>query len=1364
MVNFNKIRIILILAMSTILLIANETSGQVPNLRSAAGFILFTGGGDLGNSKISQIFGGNIGTNLGTITGFEGINTTQYIQNSVTSTCLFDLQTVINQINTIPITQTIVAATLTNRTFTPGVYLIASAVTLSASMSLDAMGNSDALFIFNVEGAFNVEAAASIILRNGASAQNVFWNVNDAIGFGAISSVKGNFISHAGAIAMGAGVALEGRALTINGAINLDNNILATCLLPSNPSTVLSQPTCSLSTGTIAVSFPLGAGMTYSIDGFTFDNTTGIFTTLSPGTYTVIAKNQEGCMSWTTVTLQTYVQGPNLGSVSDFILFTTAGAIGNTGALSVIDGGVIGTNFGAITGFDPTVVKYINNAKTAQASLDLATVFSEIHNIPPTVTITSASLPLAGTYIPGVYFVDAALNLINNITFDAQNNPEALFIFNVTGDFTAAAGIGITLIHGASANNIFWNIDGTIGIGAMALMKGTFISRAGAIDIGDGAILQGRAYTIAGAINMYNNQLNVCVPPPAPALELVQPSTSVATGTITISNPKGSGMTYRIDNCTFNNTTGIFALVEPGNYLVTVKNSDGCISSGTLAIIKAVSCIWAGSNSNSWNDPKNWSRGMVPSDTCNVIIPDGSTTLLDPVLPITPAASVKTLTIQFGGIVEGGTTTTISIAGAANSWLNRGIFNPGTSNVIFTNKNATIADSTDFYNLTVATQAGLTIESGAILRIDNTINLAGTAVLNAALFPNTINFNGSDQTIINPNGSVSGYYNLILSGNGTKIMSETTMSVLGNFFVINSAIATAGAGITVGGNFNIGLGAAFFSGTLNHYIGGDFYNDGTFTDGGGTVTCNGTLAQTIGGNSATTFRKLAINNTFGVTLISNALTTVTALLKINSGKLFIIAPGKKLTVSGIFTNNAGSQGFILQSDASGTASLIHQSNNVPATVKRYISGISEAWHFLSSPVLNQSIGGTWLPPGSYGNGTGYDLYLWNEPSSCWIYNLNTTALINWNTVHSETNFVPGRGYLYAVQAANPTKDFTGNLNNGTISYPLTKVSTDTNLVGFNLVGNPFPSSIDWNVTTGWERSSLVPSGGGYDMWIWNPEAGNYGVCNSASGSSTNNVTRSIAPMQGYFVKALLAGSLSIDNRVRRHEEAGNWKKEEIDPGRISLVVKSETDNNFDEVQVQFGYSIDMNGSSKLFSPVTTAPSLFFISDGIQYSLQYLNNIIDHPVIPVMFKPGRDGNYLLTSNFTTGNFNILILEDRKLNIAQDLNSKQTYQFNALKTDDTNRFFLHFGLVNLINNLPERELKAKIYSDGSHLIIDLSQVFIQTDVMVYDCLGRKLFQQKLSGGGINALNFRCGRQFLVVRLLNTEGIFYHKLLGP
>ncbi len=79
----------------------------------------------------------------------------------------------------------------------------------------------------------------------------------------------------------------------------------------------------------------------------------------------------------------------------------------------------------------------------------------------------------------------------------------------------------------------------------------------------------------------------VLAPPSAPAATLTQPNCSISTGTITITAPKGSGIVYSIDGINYTNTTGVFAGVNPGSYIVTVKNSTGCLSSATPVTINS---------------------------------------------------------------------------------------------------------------------------------------------------------------------------------------------------------------------------------------------------------------------------------------------------------------------------------------------------------------------------------------------------------------------------------------------------------------------------------------------------------------------------------------------------------------------------------------------------------------------------------------------------------------------------------------------------------------------------------------------------------------------------------------------------------
>lgn len=111
-------------------------------------------------------------------------------------------------------------ATAEGEVLTAGVYTLTGATSVVTNVSLDAAGISTALFIIRVEGAFTTAAGATIILKNGALAKNVFWVIDGAIGFAAGTIMKGVVLSHGFAIAGASGVNLEGRMFSTSGAIS----------------------------------------------------------------------------------------------------------------------------------------------------------------------------------------------------------------------------------------------------------------------------------------------------------------------------------------------------------------------------------------------------------------------------------------------------------------------------------------------------------------------------------------------------------------------------------------------------------------------------------------------------------------------------------------------------------------------------------------------------------------------------------------------------------------------------------------------------------------------------------------------------------------------------------------------------------------------------------------------------------------------------------------------------------------------------------------------------------------------------------------------------------------------------------------
>ncbi|MCW2753901.1 MAG: hypothetical protein JWQ32_1312 [Marmoricola sp.] len=111
---------------------------------------------------------------------------------------------------------------LAGRTFTPGLYSTAAAVTNSGTVTLNAGGDPNATFVFQVGAALSSAASTKVVLTNGALANNVYWQVVGAVSLGAGAQFVGTLLA-AGAISFGDGASLKGRALT-SSTIALSNS------------------------------------------------------------------------------------------------------------------------------------------------------------------------------------------------------------------------------------------------------------------------------------------------------------------------------------------------------------------------------------------------------------------------------------------------------------------------------------------------------------------------------------------------------------------------------------------------------------------------------------------------------------------------------------------------------------------------------------------------------------------------------------------------------------------------------------------------------------------------------------------------------------------------------------------------------------------------------------------------------------------------------------------------------------------------------------------------------------------------------------------------------------------------------------
>ena len=228
----------------------------------------------------------------------------------------------------------------------------------------------------------------------------------------------------------------------------------------------------------------------------------------------------------------------DLGTADDFAVLAGSG-ITNTNpsvvtgdvGLSPTTGAAIGITAAEVTGTiyavdaagpagsveDPALLTIAKNALTVAYNDALGQA-----------TDTSVTSDLGtfngGTLTPGVYEDNDApdsLALTGTLTLDAQGDPDAVFIFKSGSTLTTAANSEITLINGAQACNVFWQVGSSATLGTNSIFKGNILAAASITDNG-GSIVEGRLLADAnsdgtGAVTLNDTTVvkATCVTPPA---------------------------------------------------------------------------------------------------------------------------------------------------------------------------------------------------------------------------------------------------------------------------------------------------------------------------------------------------------------------------------------------------------------------------------------------------------------------------------------------------------------------------------------------------------------------------------------------------------------------------------------------------------------------------------------------------------------------------------------------------------------------------------------------------------------------------------------------------------------------------------
>jgi hypothetical protein len=124
---------------------------------------------------------------------------------------------------------TSVSGDIGGQTLTPGVYNSTSTLGITGTVTLDAQGDPNAVFIIQVGSALTTASSSVVNLINGAQACNVFWQVGSSATLGTNSTFQGTILALT-SITVNNGVGLFGRALARNGAVTLDTDTITTTI------------------------------------------------------------------------------------------------------------------------------------------------------------------------------------------------------------------------------------------------------------------------------------------------------------------------------------------------------------------------------------------------------------------------------------------------------------------------------------------------------------------------------------------------------------------------------------------------------------------------------------------------------------------------------------------------------------------------------------------------------------------------------------------------------------------------------------------------------------------------------------------------------------------------------------------------------------------------------------------------------------------------------------------------------------------------------------------------------------------------------------------------------------------------------
>lgn len=472
-------------------------------------------------------------------------------------------------------------------------------------------------------------------------------------------------------------------------------------------------------------------------------------------------------------------------------------------------------------------------------------------------------------------------------------------------------------------------------------------------------------------------------------------------------------------------------------------------------------------------------------------------------------------------------------------------------------------------------------------------------------------------------------------------------------------------------------------------------------------------------------------------------------LKIVTGETTLSA-AKKLTVTGTMENNGT---LTLSSDATGTATILTPASittgeGASYKVNQHFSSY-RTW-YMSSPVASAK------PTGM--NRIKY----YDESDNSWptLFDVREGSAVPYGS----NSFAIGKGYQVVPDNDDTNIEFSGaSLNNGAKSIAVTRSAGNTLKPGFNLIGNPYPSYLDWTELYT-ANSSLMPTS---TMW-YRTKDGSYTfwTVNGSSGLGTpETASKDIPPMQAFWIRTVEGGgNISLTNDMRSHAPTSNYLLKAPASGKaLNSILRLTVSNNInaDETVIYFNEnasnSFDPYDSPKMFNEEASAPELYTQIDQEQLALNGFNSLQFDSEIALGFIANEAGQFSIRAN-QMHNFDAdvkVVLIDKLTNTQTYLSKGDAYAFESDVTNTLNRFAVMFKSASGTTRLDQEPVSnAVVYTTEKQIVVLSSGI---ADVNVYNVMGQLLYsQENVSGQQTLDRNFNSGVYLVSVRVegkLNT-----------